>query len=193
MNHNDAQNHKKKWEELQREAEAAETTEPLEGLPPLETKTPEEIIALENAVDAARNEAEAKKNDYLRILAEMENLKRRCEKDVENAARYSVGKIIRELLPVIDSLEKTLEHADNDNLRQGAQMTLDLFLNILKKFHVTVVDPLNQPFNPEQQEAISAVPNNAVAPNTVLQVLQKGYVLYDRLLRPALVIVSQQG
>jgi len=112
---------------------------------------------------------------------------------VEKAHKYALDKFVRELLPVVDSLEKSIEHANDDNLRQGVQMTLDMFLNALRKFQVTVVDPLNQPFNPAQAEAVSTVPNNDVAPNTVIQVLQKGYLMHDRLVRPALVIVSKAG
>ena len=181
---------KNKWKDLhEANPETSETHAP-EGIP-LETKTPEEVRALENALDEMRQLLEASKNDHLRVVAEMDNQRRRCERDVEAAHKYGVEKIIRELLPAVDSLEKSLEHATDDNLRQGVQMTLDLLLNALKKFNVTVVDPVGKPFNPVQQEAISAVPTADAAPNTVLQVLQKGYLLSDRLVRPALVIVSK--
>lgn len=163
------------------------------GLPPQDKKTPEEITLLENELDQAKLLAQSKQNDYLRVMAEMDNLRRRAERDVEQAHKFGIEKFVRELLPVVDSLEKSLEHAADDNLKQGVQMTLDLLLSALRKHHVTVVDPLGKPFDPSQQEAVSTVPSAEHAPNTVIQVLQKAYLLNDRLVRPALVVVSTAG
>jgi molecular chaperone GrpE len=189
MSANDASN---KWANFKSESELMEDEIVMpEGLPPQDHKTPEEITLLENKLDQANLLAQSNKNDYLRVMAEMDNLRRRTERDVENAHKYGLEKLIRELLPVIDSLEKSLEHASDGNLKQGVQMTLDLFLSALRKHHVTAVDPMGQLFNPSQQEAVSTTPTNDCPPNTVLQVLQKGYLLSDRLVRPALVVVSK--
>ena len=160
------------------------------GLPPQDKKTPEEVTLLENELDQAKLLAQTKQNDYLRVMAEMDNLRRRAERDVEQAHKFGVEKLVRELLPVVDSLEKSLEHATDVNLKQGVQMTLDLLLNALRKHHVTVADPIGKTFDPSQHEAVSTVPSAEHAPNTVIQVLQKAYLLNDRLVRPALVVVS---
>lgn len=189
MPKNDVEN---KWAQFT-EQESTSEQDPQEelGLPAQDKKTPEEITILENELDQAKLLAESKQNDYLRVVAEMDNLRRRAERDVEQAHKFGVEKLIRELLPVVDSLEKSLEHAADDNLKQGVQMTLDLLLNALRKHHVTVVDPLGKTFDPTQHEAVSTAPSADHAPNTVIQVLQKAYLLNDRLVRPALVIVSK--
>lgn len=179
-----------KWKDLEEKIHAEEKIAP-EGLPPQAIKTPEEITQLENELDQTKLLAQNHHNNYLRAMAEMENLKRRAAKDVEGAHKYALERMVRELLPGIDSLEKSLEHATDENLKQGVQMTLDLFLNALQKFHVTVLNPLHQPFNPTHHEAVSTLPTREHPSNTVLQVLQKGYLLHDRLVRPALVLVSK--
>jgi molecular chaperone GrpE len=160
-------------------------------LPPQEQKTPAEITQLENELDQAKLLAEKNRNDYLRVLAEMENLRRRLERDLEQAHKYALEKMVRELLPVVDSLEKSLEHANDETLKQGVEMTLNLLLTTLRKFQVTEINPIGQVFNPAHHEAMSAVPSAEHAPNIVIQVLQKGFMLHDRLVRPALVVVSK--
>ncbi len=181
-----------KWKNLNenlKKEEEADTA--LEGLPPQEQKTPAEITQLENELDQAKLLAEKNRNDYLRVLAEMENLRRRLERDLEQAHKYALEKMVRELLPVVDSLEKSLEHANDETLKQGVEMTLNLLLTTLRKFQVTEINPIGQVFNPAHHEAMSAVPSAEHAPNTVIQVLQKGFMLHDRLVRPALVVVSK--
>lgn len=189
MQKNDAQN---KWAQFtEQEPESEQDTQEELGLPAQDKKTPEEITLLENELDQAKLLVQSKQNDYLRVVAEMDNLRRRAERDVEQAHKFGVEKFVRELLPVVDSLEKSLEHAADDNLKQGVQMTLDLLLAALHKQHVAVVDPLGKTFDPTQHEAVSTAPSADHAPNTVIQVLQKAYLLNDRLVRPALVIVSK--
>lgn len=133
----------------------------------------------------------------MRLQAEMENLRKRLHKDIEKAHKYALEPFASELLPVVDSLEHgvNIEIGDNEfakNVHDGLKGTLDLLLSKLAKFGIHPVDPLNQPFNPEFHQAISTETNQAVAANTVLKVLQKGYTLNSRLMRPALVIVAKQ-
>ncbi|MCD6047484.1 MAG: grpE [Gammaproteobacteria bacterium] len=184
-----------KWKDLQENAGKAEDEASTAdaSLPPMENLSHEQVIQLQNELDQTKQLAQARQNDYLRAIADMENLRRRLERDVESAHKYALEKIVRELLPGIDSLEKSIEHANDDNLRQGVQMTLDLFLAALRKFHVSVVNPVGEIFNPAHAEAVSTVMSAEHPANTVIQVLQKGYLLHDRLVRPALVVVSKAG
>lgn len=150
-----------------------------------ETKMNELQLALEEA-----------KNQQLRSGAELDNVRKRAEKDISNAHKYSLERLVTELLPIIDSLERGLSIDIGDNefamrMHEGLEMTYSLFLNTLKKFAVSVVNPVDEPFNPSLHQAISTQEAPNVAPNTVLQVLQKGYLLHDRLIRPALVIVAK--
>lgn len=144
------------------------------------------------------NEAEQKSNQYweriLRMQAESENTNRRVERDVANAHKYALEKFALGLLPIIDSLElavSTEATAAAEAILEGVKLTLKMFYTTLEKFGVTQVNPLNEAFDPEHQQAISMQVNAQVAPGTVVQVLQKGYLLNNRLLRPALVIVSK--
>jgi len=153
------------------------------------------------------NEAEAKANDYwdavLRAKAELENINRRSERDIANAHKYALEKFIDELLPIIDSLEQGLisckelsnKNPDNNTLLSsicsGMQLTINMFLNVCKKFGIEQINPLNSPFNPDLHQAISTVEATDNNSNTVTQVLQKGYLLNSRLIRPALVVVAK--
>lgn len=133
----------------------------------------------------------------LRMQAEADNQKRRAERDVENAYKYSIEKIVNELLPVVDSLELCLTSVPADmqkaaaSVIEGVNMTLKLFYAALEKSGVKQVNPLNEPFNPDCQQAIAAEATDAVAPGVVISVLQKGYLLNERAIRPALVVVSK--
>ncbi|SEI47205.1 molecular chaperone GrpE [Allopseudospirillum japonicum] len=136
------------------------------------------------------------KDQLLRAAAEMQNVRRRAEQDVEKAHKFGLDKFARELLTVVDSLEKALENAPQEaseaeqSWREGVEMTLKLLLDTLKKFGVEQIDPMGAPFDPQVHEAMSLVPNPNVEPNTVMAVMQKGYTLHERLLRPAMVMVS---
>jgi len=146
------------------------------------------------------NEAEEKANQNwdraLRVQAEMQNVERRASMDVEKAHKYALEKFSMELLPVIDGLEMAMNaHANEDHqdgsLLDGVNMTHKMFKNALEKFGVVQVNPELQPFNPEHHQAVSTQVDPSVAPGTVLNVLQKGYLLNGRLIRPALVVVSK--
>lgn len=146
----------------------------------------------------AKAEAKAAENwdKVLRTQAEMENLMRRTQKDLDNAHKYGLEKFAKELLSVIDSLELGIQAATSDapevvKLREGSELTVKQFENVFAKFNIEAIDPLGQPFNPEQHQAMTMQPSADVEPNTVINVLQKGYILNGRLIRPAMVVVSQ--
>ena len=133
------------------------------------------------------------KDQLLRTMAEMENIRRRSQRDVENAHKFAVEKLLSELLPVVDSLEKAEELAktsDNaDSMAEGISLSLKLFVSTLEKSGIALVDPLGEPFDPQLHEAIAMVPNPDAEPNSVMDVMQRGYTLNGRLVRAAKVVV----
>lgn len=164
----------------------------------------EEELQAEAAAEAEGGDPlEAKVNELqdqlLRAQAEMQNVRRRAELDVEKAHKFALEKIVKELLPVIDSLEKAVESTEGHNessglvasFREGTEMTLGLFLSSLKKFNVEQLDPVGEPFDPQHHEAMSMVPAPNAEPNSVVAVVQKGYTLNQRLVRPAMVVVAR--
>lgn len=160
----------------------------------------EELEAKLNEVETQLNEAQLTVDDYknqlLRNHAELDNIRKRANKDVQNAHKYGVERLVTELLPVIDSLERgmSIEIGDNEFAKQihaGLEMTLKLLLDALEKSSIKPINPLDEIFDPTQHQAISTQENPNAKTNTVLQVLQKGYQLHDRLIRPALVVVAK--
>lgn len=131
---------------------------------------------------------------YLRAAAEVENIRKRAARDVENAHKFALEGFGRELLGVRDSLEMGLavESADADSLREGSKATLKLLTTALERFGIVEVDPEGEPFDPELHEAMTMQPSAEVEPGSVLTVIQKGYTLNGRLLRPARVIVAAE-
>ncbi len=145
------------------------------------------VEELEQALDEAKDQS-------LRAAAEAQNVRRRAEQDVEKARKFALEKFVKELLPVVDSLEKALDAMGEDASevhREGVSMTLKLQLDTLAKFGVEAVEPQGEPFDPQYHEAMAMVPNPELEPNTVMDVMQKGYLLNGRLVRPAMVVVSQ--
>ena len=142
--------------------------------------------------DEAAELAKAK-DQLLRTVAEMENVRRRAQRDVENAHKFAVEKLLSDLLPVVDSLEKAEEAAQStDNaasMAEGIGLSLKLFVGILEKAGVVMIDPFGEPFDPQLHEAMAMVPNPDAEPNTVMDVMQRGYTLNGRLVRAAKVIV----
>ena len=130
---------------------------------------------------------------YLRAQAELENARRRAEIDIENAHKFGLEKFAMELLGVKDSLELGLgaEDADVDKLKEGTALTLKMLTLAMEKFHIQEIDPTGQVFDPNLHQAMTTQESSEHAPNTVISVMQKGYVLNDRLLRPAMVIVAK--
>ncbi len=156
-------------------------------------KTPE---ALSAELEAAEARAQENWSEFLRARAEMENLRRRAEKDVAAARQQSLEKLAGELLAVKDSLEMGLqaardENADAARLAEGSELTLRMFDQALEKFSIEEINPQGERFDPERHEAMTAQETDEQAPNTVVSVIQKGYRLGDRLLRPARVIVAK--
>jgi molecular chaperone GrpE len=153
-------------------------------------------IELEKKLTKAEELANEYWNQQLRIQAELENVRRRAERDVSQAHKYALEKIVSDLLPVADSLDQALvsEVGSNDlarKIHEGIELTMSLFLKTLEKHGVKQINPLGETFNPELHQAIATRPSDDYEPNTVVEVLQKGYTLNDRLIRPALVVVAQ--
>lgn len=152
--------------------------------------SPEELMAkLEEDLNAARDAA-------LRAQADAQNIKRRAEQDVEKARKFALESFCKELLPVVDNLERTLAvTAGHDEsvkpIIEGVELTLKSFTDALRKFNIDPVDPQGEPFDPQLHQAMSLVENPDVEPNTVIAVMQKGYTLNARLVRPAMVMVSK--
>ncbi len=153
----------------------------------------EQIEFLEKEWAASQAKATENWDKLLRAMAEMENIKRRAERDVSSAHKYALDRFIDTLLPVADSLEQALLNCKEEDatLRAGLEMTLNIFIQGLGKFGVKLVDPANQNFDPNLHEAMMMQESADHPNNTVISVMQKGYVLHDRLIRPARVIVSK--
>ncbi|OGT21418.1 MAG: nucleotide exchange factor GrpE [Gammaproteobacteria bacterium RBG_16_57_12] len=153
------------------------------------------LAQMQQQRDDARAEADAQRELCLRIQAELENIRRRAQRDLESAHKYALEKFIHELIPVKDSLEMGLAAAGNEEavlkLREGTELTLKLFSGVLEKFGVQEINPVGEAFNPEYHQAMSLLESADKAPNTVLMVYQKGYLLNGRLVRPAMVVVSR--
>ena len=142
--------------------------------------------------DKAAQEIAALKDQALRAQAEMENIKRRAKRDVEHAHKFALERFTNDLLPVVDSLEKALESEGTEDAAaviEGVALAHKLFVTTLEKSSVTQIDPLGEPFNPEFHEAMAMVENPDAEPNSVMDVMQKGYTLNGRLIRAAKVIV----
>lgn len=149
----------------------------------------------DDALGAAEARAQENWDRYLRAVAEAENVRKRAARDVEHARKYALENFSRELLDVADSLEMGLEaaaSADVESLVEGKRATLKLLRTKLEQFGISVIDPLGEPFDPEQHEAMSMQPSAEAEPGSVLTVVQKGYELNGRLLRPARVIVAAE-
>lgn len=149
---------------------------------------------LEEKLTLAEQKAHENWEKSVRAMAELDNVRRRAEREISNAHRYGVEKLINGLLPVIDSLEQALQLADKNPdkaMHEGLELTMKLFLDALEKYDVSQIDPLGKPFDPQQHEAMSIQESTHDAPNTVLAVFQKGYMLSDRVIRPARVIVAK--
>jgi len=156
-----------------------------------------DIAELESALEAARKEAEEYREQALRARAEMENVRKRAERDVESARKYALEKFATELLGVRDSLEMGLQAAeeqsgDFDKLKEGIELTGRMLASAMEKFGIEPVNPEGETFDPSYHEAMSAQETDEQPPNTVVNVVQKGYLLNGRVLRPAMVVVSKR-
>jgi molecular chaperone GrpE len=171
------------------EVEAAATEETVDE----SAENTEDLMPL---LEDARAKADEHWNQLLRVQAEMDNTRRRAKQDVENAHKFALEKFALELLPVKDSLEMGLAAADGDNeavtqLKEGTELTLKMLVSVLEKFGIEAIDPTGDTFDPEKHQAMSMQESTEHKPNTVMAVMQKGYQLNERLLRPAMVVVSK--
>ncbi|BBP85556.1 protein GrpE [Pseudomonas sp. Pc102] len=170
----------------------------------LDNQNPEANTATEAAsgedlvtrVQTLEEQLAAAQDQSLRVAAELQNIRRRAEQDVEKAHKFALEKFANDLLPVVDSLERGLELSSAEDeaikpVREGMELTLKLFHDTLKRYQLEAVDPHGAPFNPEHHQAMAMQESTHVEPGTVLKVFQKGYLLNGRLLRPAMVVVSK--
>ena len=154
------------------------------------------IAELEAQLEAALLASQEERERAVRAVAEMENLRRRAAQDVEKAHKFALEKFAAELLPVLDNLERAIELADKESealkpMIEGVELTLKSMQSGVAKFGLVALDPQNQAFDPNAHQAMSMVPSADVAPNTVIAVMQKGYELNGRVIRPAMVMVSK--
>ncbi|MDX1519647.1 MAG: nucleotide exchange factor GrpE [Gammaproteobacteria bacterium] len=175
-----------------REPEAGE--QPAQAGSSGETGEADEIEKLRQEITVLQQRANESTDRMLRAQAELDNVRKRSARDIENAHKYALDKFIAELLPVIDSIELGINAAgdagDVASLVEGMDLTLRKFFDVLEKFGVTVIDPQGEKFNPEQHEAVSMQEQEGFESGMVITVMQKGYELNGRLIRPAMVIVS---
>lgn len=160
-----------------------------------EEQEEESIESLKAALAAAESKL---RDEALRAQAEIQNIRRRAERDVESAHKFGQEKLVKDLLAVVDSLERGIQAIDEQEgeqsaavktIRDGSELTLKMFLDTLARFQIKPIDPLGEPFDPKFHEALSMVPNPDAEPNSVMAVVQKGFTLHDRLIRPAMVVV----
>ena len=172
--------------EPQAEQQHIDATQPLDGLTTL--------AQLEGELAEARAQASQQRDLVLRAAAELDNIRKRAARDVEQAHRFALEKFVQELLPAVDSLELAVAsagRADAPSLVAGQEATLKLLLRALEKFSVLAIEPQGERFDPQRHEAMVAQESATAEPDSVLQVVQRGYELNGRLLRPARVIVAR--
>ncbi|MDX1457874.1 MAG: nucleotide exchange factor GrpE [Marinobacter sp.] len=184
-------------EELKQAAE--ESVSESEETEQAEAEAAEAGDVSDDETQALKTQLQELKDQVLRTQAEMQNVRRRAEIDVEKAHKFALEKFVKELLPVADSLEKAVESTEAQDaegqvvasIREGVEMTLNLLLGSLNKFKVEQLNPVGEPFDPQRHEAMSMVPAPDAEPNSVVAVIQKGYTLNERLVRPAMVVVAK--
>jgi molecular chaperone GrpE len=178
------------------EVSAANGENPDDQSAEVNAATPEqEVSQLREALEAMRQEIERNRDEALRARAEMDNARKRAQRDVEAAHKFGIERLVEALVPVKDSLDLGLEAAqsasDIKTLQEGMALTQQMFQNALDKLGVTAVNPAGARFDPAQHQAMMMEVSTTVEPGTVLRVLQQGYSLHERLIRPAMVIVAK--
>ncbi|NBC22769.1 MAG: nucleotide exchange factor GrpE [Gammaproteobacteria bacterium] len=151
--------------------------------------------ALLEKLEKLEQRAEHYRDQALRSQAEAENTRRRASRDVENAHKFALEKFAADLLPVLDSLEKAVEVASTsegaESIAEGVELSLKLFLSVLEKHGIERIDPTGEPFDPQVHEALTMVPSEHAEPNSVVEVMQRGYLLNGRVVRAAKVVVAR--
>ncbi|MGK2906756.1 MAG: nucleotide exchange factor GrpE [Desulfuromonadales bacterium] len=170
------------------------TAETNEDLTPQEAIDP--VTRLQDEIEAARIEASNNWDLYVRERADLENARKRHQRDKEDALRYANDRLLKEMIPVLDNLERAVEHAEqggenNQGLLEGVNMTLKQFRKALEDFDVKPINAIGADFDPNLHQAMGQVESVEQEPNTVVTEFQKGYLLHNRLLRPSLVIVAK--
>jgi molecular chaperone GrpE len=160
------------------------------------TEEQQRIVELEAAVIEAQTKLVDQKDSVMRAIAEADNARKRAQGEIDKARKFALEKFAGELLPVADNLERALQVANPENeaikpIVDGVELTLKSFFSTIEKFGMSVIDPQGQPFNPEKHQAMSMQEDTELPPNTVLAVMQKGYEINGRLLRPAMVLVTR--
>jgi molecular chaperone GrpE len=160
------------------------------------TEDQQRIVELEVAVIAAETKLVEQKDSVMRAIADADNARKRAQGEIDKARKFALEKFAGELLPVADNLERALQVANPEDeaikpIFDGVEMTLKSFFSTIEKFGMTVIDPQGQPFNPEKHQAMSMQENAELPANTVMAVMQKGYEINGRLLRPAMVLVTR--
>ncbi len=154
-----------------------------------------ELEPEQTELQKAQEQVNVAQDQYLRTLADMDNLRKRTQREKEELAKFANENILRDILPVVDNLERALEHAEqahsSEGLLEGVQMTLDQFAQVLKKFGVEPVESIGRPFDPALHQAMGQVETTDCPSNSVAQEMQRGYVLNERLLRPAMVMIAK--
>ena len=180
-------------EENQNPEQQVDSTE--ENQTETELNFEEQVAALTGQLDSALKQADTHKDTALRAKAEYDNIRRRAEREVSNASKFALEKFAKEILGVVDSLEKALEQpAEGDTqaaIHEGIQLTYKLLLDTLKKFNIEQISPLGENFDPGLHEAMVMQESDEHEPNSVMMVVQTGYQLHGRLIRPARVIVAK--
>ncbi|MGD9385734.1 MAG: nucleotide exchange factor GrpE [Thioalkalispiraceae bacterium] len=162
----------------------------------VEMEVKEAVTELEQKLAEAEAKAQENWDKAVRAQAELENVRRRSQRDLENAHKYALEKFLHDLLPIHDSLEMGLlaakdENADVTKLREGSELILKMFVDLMNKYDIEMIDPEGHLFDPEHHQAMTMLESPEHAPNTVVNVMQKGYKLNDRLVRPAMVAVAK--
>ena len=154
------------------------------------------VAELEAALMASQAKVKEQQDSVVRAAADVENMRRRATQDVEKAHKFALEKFAKELLPVIDNLERAVQSADAENeavkpVLEGVELTQKSFISSVEKFGLVALDPQGEAFDPEKHQAMAMQPSNEVKPNHVMAVLQKGYELNGRVIRPAMVMVAK--
>jgi molecular chaperone GrpE len=167
-------------------------TQPEQGQTEADTPPDAALDDLRQKLESAQIEARANHDRFLRERAELENFKKRMQREKAEALRFASEPLIRELLPVVDNLERAVEHGggDGESLLEGVRLVLKAFREVLDRHGVTPIEAVGEPFDPSRHEAMAQIESIEHEPNQVVEQHHRGYLLHDRLLRPALVTVS---
>ena len=175
---------------------AEEQEAQLDDVVPVNADQAEEDDSPEQQLEKAQATIQEYWDQIMRLRAEIENNRKRAERDVENAHKYAIKSFVENLLPIIDSMEMGQSAAEADNttlesIREGSDLTMDMFIQVLQKNGLEQIDPMGEKFDPERHQAISMIEVKGSKSNTVIEVMQKGFALNERLVRPAMVVVAK--